>query len=546
MRAGPLLSLTAAAGAVAVGLLLLGPGGTDQPGVDRSEAALVEDPVPSPEPPSPAPFSVAIPAAAPVEAEANRAAQAPGTRVPHTLQSLHGRVSAPAGLTAGVRARVIDSRGEACTWVAADGAGNLVLELSRPVERARIEFDHPALAPLFLEPFDVPLGERRGFGLARMVPARTVSGSARLLDGAPAAGAEVFVLPPPGRLDSGVPPVTADGAGDFTLSGVPPRHGGLLFLHPGAAAYLAEVPPPTEPLVAELFETERRIEVLVLDELDQPLGGVAVELHSGALVLRRTVTDDEGRAGFGPLPELALEVSAETDERPRVEVGGVVPRADPGAVELVLEPGDDPEDADDEPQPRGHDRGWLGYELTDAQGQALPGALLELWDRPPGAPERFELPGRREEPLRAAFADQRGWALWQDLDDGPWWMVARAAGQLPAVVGPERAREDDPEPPLLSLEPAATLRGIVIAVDGSPVMSTPVDLTSSADRGAPLRLRLLTDRRGRFEAPALPLGNWTARALAPPGFEALGTSENELLELTAGEVAEIELILTGN
>lgn len=556
MRAGPLLAIVGAAGLAAVALLLTGPlGGGAGRGddSDRGDGASTAEPAATPalaggDPAAPHGAPVAAPIRTP-EPPAARAAPTPGAagpRVPRTLQSLHGRVTAPANLAVGVSARVVDARGPACDWTRPAADGSLILELERAVTAARIEFEHPALAAQTMGPYDVEPGVRRGFGVVRLVPARTVVGAVATAGGAPAAGAQVFLLPLPGRLDGGLGPVTTGADGGFELAGVPPRHGGLLVLHPDGAAHAAQLPPPTEPLDVVLEAHGRGFDVAAHDGDGRAVAGARVDLRIGTTTLATAATAADGRARLGPLPPIAFDLEATAPGRAPARVEGVQPRDDGAPIGLLLapaEPEEHPDDGDADPRDAPRDHGWLGYELTDADGRPLAGATLELWSRPPGPLDRFALPGRRAEPDRSARTDHRGWAVWQDLADGPWWLVARADGFLPALVEGVRAREDDPRPPLLSLEPAGTIRGTVVAPDGRPILGTAVDLTHAADRASPLRARLVTDARGRFEARDLPLGGWIARALPPSGFGDLVSSETAAFDLGADEPAALELLL---
>jgi hypothetical protein len=532
----------------ALGLLLLGPSPTPNGGrVPASSAAAPEgrdlastgsaDRIGSfglgtPEPADPGP--------APERSTAQAAPVANIGRLPRTTQSLHGRVVLPAA--EGLRfedltARVADARGEAARDAIPSADGQLVLELERTVEGAWLTIEHPMLAEVVMGPFDVALGERRSFGLARPQPVEQRALRVLEPDGAPASGASVWVLPALG--DPPRPrramPTGADGELSLRL---PLRHGGLLIQGRLGSARMEVLPPRSEGAIeVRLAQDDLRLAATVVDSEQRPISTARAELLWRRSSLAATACEPDGSFDLGPIDPQGLEVrlSAPGHQTRIVPAEGVGAAGRSGPLILI---GKDPKRSTDTARTTAEEDEIAGVTLrvTDEEGQPLVGARLERHDTAPGDYARWLGDPRKTVPTAAT--DEQGLARISAAANLQLWFVVRAPGHEPALSGPHRARRTTDAAATVELSRGRTIGGSVIDADGRPVPGCPVEVVRNGSR-----IPLVTDAEGRFGSPPIAAGLWTVTAQAPAGFGHLGRSAPRELDLEADALPLLELRL---
>lgn len=190
-------------------------------------------------------------------------------------------------------------------------SGELVLR-DVPAGRARFVLQAPGAAP-FVRELEVVANERLDLGTLLLAPGATVRG--RVLDdqGAPIAGAGVFLgaevdLP---QLYGAPLPLT-DARGEFTLRGVSQHSATLVVTAAGHAPREVALQIPQDLLRSEpLPITLSRgldLAVRVLDVAGKPLELVTVQLRRKGVVLTRAFTGADGRVTFTERGEGAYDI----------------------------------------------------------------------------------------------------------------------------------------------------------------------------------------------------------------------------------------------
>ena len=196
-----------------------------------------------------------------------------------------------------------------------------------PAARFAVEIRKPGYAPLRWPEIAAPPGEGPiDLGVLRLVAGAAVRGKVSGREGAPIAGAEVWLGGPGAVRPAGdrKPSARTDPAGAFRIADL--RPGEPVDLRVVAEGYLpatveAVVPPPAEPLAIRLVPAAK-VSGRVLDGAGRPVVGAAVDL------LPRP--PDPGMAGI-PRPAGARELSTKAGEAGRFSFSGVAPG------EVVLE-----------------------------------------------------------------------------------------------------------------------------------------------------------------------------------------------------------------
>lgn len=559
MRGAGLLIAAGVLALGALGSLLLGPSPTStSEGEPASLAPIPAGPerapsgpndevgslglgTPQPADPQPADLGPADLGPAPERSTAEAAPVASVARLPRTTQSLHGRVVLPTA--EGLRfedltARVADARGAASRDAIPAADGQLVLELERAVDGAWLTIEHPVLAEVVMGPFDVALGERKSFGLARPQPVELRTLRVLEPDGAPASGANVWVLPALG--DPPRPRRAAQTGPDGELSlRLPLRHGGLLIQGRSGSARMEVLPPRGEGAIeVSLAQDELRLAATVVDSEQRPISTARAELLWRRSSLAATACELNGSFDLGPIDPEGLEVrlSAPGHQTRVVPAAGVGAAGRSGPLILVDQDQERSTNTARTAAAEEDEIAGVTLRVTDEGGQPLVGARLERHDTAPGDFARWLGDPRKAVP--SAATDEQGLARISAAANLQLWFVVRAPGHEPALSGPHRARRTTDAAATVELARGRPIGGSVIDADGRPVPGCPVEVVG---RGS--RVPLVTDAEGRFSSPPIATGLWTVTAQAPAGFGHLGRSAPRELDLEADALPLLELRL---
>lgn len=224
-----------------------------------------------------------------------------------------------------------------------------------------------------------------------------------------------------------------------------------------------------------------------------PAAGRVVTLTLEDGDIRQATTDAQGGFAFGDVPPdrpLTLRVDGD-DHAPVVRPGIFVrpgQRLDVGTLWLA-------------------DGVRVDVEVVSFDGRALSGATVRAFAQGPGT-SAFDAP-RDPPPVALAHAGPDGVATFAGLPPGLWTFTAECGGYARRGLTGAEVREGVVEETFrLALEKGYRLDGRVLDAAGAPVAGAPVlairrTLVSDATT-APLALRTVTDRDGRFVFAALP------------------------------------------
>ncbi len=417
-------------------------------------------------------------------------------------------------------------------WARTDAAGAFAFPPAS-AERALVLFALPASASLASGGFlTLPEQESCGESIleSTLLPAEAIAGRVVDTNGAPLAGARVACRLPGGWAPA--PPLlseTVSGAdGSFVLAGVSPgrvlvraEKSGCL---PGRdVAVLPRVGGASarDDLRLELVPGTSAVRGRVLDPSGAPVEGARVELFADQLVgeqerdapTRATHSGEDGGFAFEPATGAfrvqargalaaaageALHSSRSGAASARVEAGGP-------DVELVL----------------ARECSFAGRVRSAIDGSPVPGFELVLGRADPDAVQLVEVVRRR-------FFDAHGAFEVSDLAPGRWTVRARADGWL----SPEPTFVDLPLAGEVVLEvlPAASLAGVVVEGDGTPIEGAFLLL---AAEGSTLTWQDVTLADGSFAIAEVPPGRYLLRIVDPRG---LRPGRELSFELSAGEV----------
>lgn len=265
-----------------------------------------------------------------------------------------------------------------------------------------------------------------------------------------------------------------------------------------------------EPVRIMLPEARESVEVLVVDERDQPLEGVEVviaSLEPGSPLRQTRFTGPDGRVGFEDVRELALSITAEN----------------PGYAPTVERLSKAPAQA----------------KITLKRGVLVTGRVTSVRGRVPVASARVTVvsAGRR----RMATTNSEG--VWQmaDVPEGPVQLTIEAS-DLP-IVEVERsvvqqARLDRAyDLGEVDLPDAGSVSGSVVDARGDPVVGAQVSTTPISGYSPVAALpkgTVVSDQFGRFRLMRVAVGKVVLRAFAP----GVGRGVSEAVELLSGHDRE--------
>ena len=277
----------------------------------------------------------------------------------------------------------------------------------------------------------------------------------------------------------------------------------------------------------------------VVDLGDRPVAGATVDWIDAALeaelergsstrsrsaVLGRAVTDQDGRFEVVDLFAGSFDLEARASGFAPLRVRGVeIPELD-GELDLgtlVLAPGS-----------------TLEGRVVEPDGDAVPGARLWISEQAPG--RSSWVPDR--DPDAIADADGR-FALGERPADETLWLIVGADHHVTRVRG---AITLPSEPIEVVLEPASTVRGVVLGPDRSPVTAGQVRLRPErtpspvADDGLRFPRMVGLDQDGGFELQGVPAGRMTLEVTST-GFLDARVEGIEVPE--AGQVEGLEILL---
>ncbi len=167
-------------------------------------------------------------------------------------------------------------------------------------------------------------------------------------------------------------------------------------------------------------------------------------------------------------------------------------------------------------------------------GAASAGAHVIAWSGAPRRAPSGAFSVRHGAPLGAARADEAGRVTLPHLPSAPLWLSVDSPQALPGDFGPYES--PSAVPPVLELQPGATLALRALGLDGAPAAHARLTLERAGEGGDLQQLSL--DALGVCEAPRLAPGTWTAHVLGA----CAGTAE-QTVELVGGERLELDLQL---
>lgn len=261
-----------------------------------------------------------------------------------------------------------------------------------------------------------------------------------------------------------------------------------------------------EPVRLVLPEAREAVEVLVVDERDQPLEGAEVVLSSleaGSPLRQTRFTGPDGRVGFEDARDLSVSIAVENPG-----YAPVVERFNKASAQL---------------------------RIVLRRGVLVTGRITSVRGRIPVSNARITVvsAGRR----RLTTSNQEG--TWQlaDVPEGPVHLLVEAP-DLPTVeldrVVERQTRLDRPfDLGEIDLPEAGAVEGTVVDSKGEPVIGAQVSTVAIAGfspAAAPNRGTAITDRNGHFRLAPVAVGTLVLHAFAPT----VGRGQSDAIEILRG------------